>query len=430
MTVLGQLLIKSGLVTSRQVEAALRRQEQLGGRLGTCLLELGAITERQLDAALAKQLGLPAAQVEDLRDIPEEIHSLLPANLAISCEAVPFRVRDDQVDIAILEIKNRGLHDELAFVIGKWIHVHIANEVRIFEALRRYYGKDCTLRYRTLLERLDHDRAATADSSNAELEELWSTPFPDLETEPDESQRGPKLVYPPAPVTRRSIELTVQERQSLKEEEETEPRPTAETPATPRPAAGTAPPQPRAEAAPPSEPSEPPEPPKPPEPVGAKVEHHPSSPWPAENAQQIGEMLLDKLSDHFTRVALFRVQRDAVAGWIGRGAGLEANRLLGYRAGLQEASVFTSLVGGGHLFVGRLSSSPDHQLLIEAIGGDPETECLLSVVSVEGRGVVIAFGDRGAEGLEALDFGAVHRLTARAGDAMRELILRKKRKQA
>ena len=420
MTVLGQLLIKSGLVTSRQVEAALRRQEQLGGRLGTCLLELGAITERQLDAALAKQLGLPAAQVEDLRDIPEEIHSLLPANLAISCEAVPFRVRDDQVDIAILEIKNRGLHDELAFVIGKWIHVHIANEVRIFEALRRYYGKDCTLRYRTLLERLDRDQAA-AEASGGEGEEIWNRPFPDLEADEEEEGsaagggRGPKLVYPPAPVTRRSIELTTEERDALKRGAEATPEePEAIASARVEPP----PPEPA-----PAEPA--------PEPVGgATVEQHPSAPWPADNVQQIGELLLEKMAGHFTRVALFRVQRDSVAGWVGSGAGLDPNRLLGFRAHLEQGSVFSSLIGGGHLFVGRLASTPAHDELLQAVGGDAGTECLLSVVSVEDRPVVIAFGDRGTEGLDLLDFGAVHRLTSRAGDAMRDLILRKKRKQA
>lgn len=412
MTVLGQLLIKSGLVTSRQVEAALRRQEQLGGRLGTCLLELGSITERQLDAALAKQLGLPAAQVEDLREIPEEIHSLLPANLAISCEAVPFRVRDDQVDIAILEIKNRGLHDELAFVIGKWIHVHIANEVRIMEALQRYYGKDCTLRYRTLLERLDRDRAAGRDArfGAGELEDI---PFPDLDTLAEDDQDGPKLVYPPGPVTRRSIEVSAEQRNALRRG----------SPTATREGATPVPPEPRVEPV-----SEPPAAPA--ATTGATVEPHPSAPWPAENAQQIGEMLLERLGRHFSRVALFRVERAGVQGWMGLGEGLDGDRLQHYRAGLDQASVFNSLIDGGHLFVGRLRRNPAHDELLVAIQGDAETECLLSVVSVEGRPVVIAFGDRGLDGLDTLDFGAVQQLTSRAGDAMRDLILRNKRKQA
>lgn len=411
MTVLGQLLIKSGLVTSRQVEAALRRQEQLGGRLGTCLLELGAITERQLDAALAKQLGLPGAQVQDLRTVEEEVHSLLPANLAISCEAVPFRVRDDQVDIAILEIKNRGLHDELAFVIGKWIHVHIANEVRIHEALERYYGKGCTLRYQTLIERLDNEReAASEELPQGEESPLPEIPFPDLETEEAETDRGPKLVYPPTPITRRSIELSPEERQSLKEEVEaaaTEPAPTPPAAPVPR-------------ATPPAAPS----------PGPAKVEPHPSSPWPAESAEQIGRLILDKLERHFERVVLFRVQRDRVRGWIGFGPELNADSLQDYETTLDRPSVLSSLVQGGNLFVGRIERSLAHSELLAAIGARPDRECLLSVVSVGSRVVAIVFGDRGAEGMDTLDFATVQQVTQRAGAAMRDLLVRKKRKQA
>ncbi len=434
MTVLGQLLIKSGLVTSRQVEAALRRQEQLGGRLGTCLLELGAITERQLDAALAKQLGLPAAKVEDLQEIPEEIHSLLPANLAISCEAVPFRVRDDQVDIAILEIKNRGLHDELAFVIGKWIHVHIANEVRILEALQRYYGKDCTLRYRTLIERLDRDRATAGEASFAAgASDLRQVPFPDLETTTSEGSGGKKLIYPPAPLSRRSIELTPEERAALKRRQVTTVAQTEVARSRLEAAADLfpeAPPEPVPVPEPEPVSAAPPEPETAAAATGATVEQHPSAPWPAENVHQIGRMLLEKLGRHFSRVALFRVQRDAVQGWMGLGEGLDGDRLEHYRAGLDQASVFNSLIDGGHLFVGRLSRNPAHDELMVAIQGDPDTECLLSVVSVEGRPVVIAFGDRGRDGLDTLDFGAVNQLNTRAGDAMRDLILRMKRKQA
>lgn len=400
MTVLGQLLIKSGLVTSRQVEAALRRQEQLGGRLGTCLLELGAISEWQLDAALAKQLGLPAAQVEDLRRVSDDIHSLLPANLAISCEAVPFRVRDDQVDVAILEIKNRGLHDELAFVIGKWIHVHIANEVRIFEALQRFYGRDCTLRYRTLIERLDRDRAASeAAPAGSEADDLFDIPSPDLEGQQAEDQRGPQLVYPPAPVTRRSIELTIEERQSLKKDRQPEPVPEV----------------PKADS-PPVAP--------------ATVEQHPSAPWPAESAEQIGRLLLSKLEKHFSKAVLFRIQRDRVKGWIGFGDGLGADRLQNYETALDQASVLSSLVQGGNLFVGRLAHNALHTEMFEALRTPEETECLLAVVTVSGRVVAIVFGERGRDGLDTLDFAAVQQLTQRAGGAMHDLLLQKKRKQA
>src|SRR6059058_2457579 len=78
---LGQLLVTRGWITVQQLTRALKNQNVVGGRLGTCLLEMDALTEDLLLKGLAEQLGVPAARVEDLRGIPEEVQELLPAKL-------------------------------------------------------------------------------------------------------------------------------------------------------------------------------------------------------------------------------------------------------------------------------------------------------------------------------------------------------------
>jgi hypothetical protein len=65
---LGELLLARGLVTASNVEAALARQEKLGGRIGENLIAMGVITKRTLDAALREQYELAKAilAAEDL----------------------------------------------------------------------------------------------------------------------------------------------------------------------------------------------------------------------------------------------------------------------------------------------------------------------------------------------------------------------------
>ncbi|HEV7515265.1 MAG TPA: hypothetical protein VGR07_03095, partial [Thermoanaerobaculia bacterium] len=131
---LGQLLVARGWITVQQLTRALKNQNVVGGRLGTCLLEMDALTEDLLQKGLAEQLGVPAARVEDLRGIPEEVQGLLPVKLARRCRAIPFRAMGGRLDVAMLDARNLASQDEIAFATGKRVRVHIGNEIRIFEA--------------------------------------------------------------------------------------------------------------------------------------------------------------------------------------------------------------------------------------------------------------------------------------------------------
>jgi hypothetical protein len=65
---LGDLLVAQGLATSADIELALRRQEDFGGRIGENLIAMGIITRKALDAALQMQYQLASALIaaEDL----------------------------------------------------------------------------------------------------------------------------------------------------------------------------------------------------------------------------------------------------------------------------------------------------------------------------------------------------------------------------
>ena len=192
---LGQILVARGWITVQQLTRALKNQNVVGGRLGTCLLEMDALSEELLAKGLSEQLGVPAATVDDLHGIPEEVRDLLHAKLARRCRAVPFRALGGRLDVAMLDARNLACQDEIAFATGKRVKVHVGMEIRIFEALEKYYDEECPSRFTHLIDRLNrarymwererHEAATAAEPAQV----LDAGPF----------APPPKLVPPPLP---------------------------------------------------------------------------------------------------------------------------------------------------------------------------------------------------------------------------------------
>src|SRR5947199_6451566 len=202
MAKLGQLLVARGWITVQQLTRALKNQNVAGGRLGTCLLEMDALSEELLLKGLSEQLGVPAADADELRGVPDEVLALVPEKLARRCRAVPFRVEGGRLDLALMDPRNLSAQDEIAFASGKRVKVFVAEEVRILEALERYYGEECPSRFGLVLDRLNRARflwdkpAAVPSEPAGELLPSVDNPFP-----PRDSPLAPppKIFLPPAP---------------------------------------------------------------------------------------------------------------------------------------------------------------------------------------------------------------------------------------
>ena len=62
---MGELLIKSGVITEDQLKRALKLQEQSGLMLGEALIKAGFTTEEAITMAISKQIGVPYASREN-----------------------------------------------------------------------------------------------------------------------------------------------------------------------------------------------------------------------------------------------------------------------------------------------------------------------------------------------------------------------------
>jgi hypothetical protein len=179
---LGDLLEARGRLTRDVLFRALRHQRAHGGRIGTCLLEVGEISEDDLLHVLSDQAKVPFAEPDDLRNVPEEVRRLVPDKVVRSRSAVPFRASGSQLSVAMLDPQDLLALDELAFVSGRRIRPHIATEMRIQEALGRYYGVEIPGRFVKLLDRINRERYLWARESEATpaADERSSPPLPDL----------------------------------------------------------------------------------------------------------------------------------------------------------------------------------------------------------------------------------------------------------
>lgn len=422
MARLGQLLLARGWITQDQLQRALRNQRLVGGRLGTCLLEAGSLAEDLLVRALAEQHRRPACGLDDLRRIPDPVVALLAPRLAIRYQAVPFQALGGRVDVAVLDVRNLALQDELAFVLGKPINVFIAPEVRILEALAAHWGAPLSNRYARLLERLNQSAppqlageaaaifgdVALAPGTLGELRFLTPSDAAPPPAAPALAESAP---LPEAPRATPVAEPDVDGLLDLPLHPATLPAGAARGPTAGRP-------EPEAGAPPEVPPGEAP----------ANVQALRAVLAAATSLEGVARSAVGFLQHRFTRVLLFRVRRERVEGWLGAGTDVDAERLAALRIGLDQPSVFLNLNHGGRFFLGRLSPMPAHRALTRCWHADLPAQSFLLPVRIGDRLVAVAYADRGEELASTVDLAEIMDAAAEITAAFERCVVRAKRR--
>lgn len=400
-TELGAVLFSHGWVTQEQIHRSIQHQRTFGGRIGTCLLEIDGPSEERVLRALSEQLGYPATSCEDLQSIPDNIIQLLPPDVAVRCSAIPFSASGSRVDVALLDVGDLALEDELAFTMGRRLRPYIATEIRILEALHRYYDARLPRRFQMLIDRLNGDE--TANSAPKDLPPSSSPgnvdsprPQPRAVEGNANPRRSAKITYAPRQFERRSIQLSEGEREALE-------------------ASRTRPSQEHASESPPAGPK-------------SFEDQFVNRLSHAETASQIGEFLIEALAEIFDRSMLFRVSsaREEITGWMSRGEDVDVEWFRHYSVGLHQATVFRRFTGSPNLFAGRLDATPAHQALARCWGGSLSHECLLLPINVRRRLTCVICADNGGRGLSGVDFDLLQRIATKTALAFERCILRRK----
>lgn len=138
---LGEILVKSGMLTPGELESALSSQALHGERLGSCLLESGALSADQISRALAAQMGVPPALEADFVRSDPELRRRLSSHQAAKFKAIPLFVTGNRrIAVAMANPSDQSIVEELSFILGSSVEPMVTAENVIFEQLERLYN--------------------------------------------------------------------------------------------------------------------------------------------------------------------------------------------------------------------------------------------------------------------------------------------------
>ena len=136
---LGQLLIDKNLITTKQLDEALKEQKKSGGFLGNVLIKFGYISQDKLFPVLAEQLGVEYVNLK-ARDISPGVIEKVPAKFASHYKLIPLEIKDGVLTIAVTNPLDIHIIDDVKLLLGYDVKPVLAGEDEIVEAIRRYYG--------------------------------------------------------------------------------------------------------------------------------------------------------------------------------------------------------------------------------------------------------------------------------------------------
>ena len=141
---LGELLVRAGLITARQLDEALAEQRRVGKRLGSLLVELGLVSETQVTQILSQQLSVPWVSLHHI-DFSRELLELVPIDLVERFCLVPIYVRrvrglGDALYVAMDDPTNTQALAEVAERSGLHVRAMIAPPSDVRAAIHAYYG--------------------------------------------------------------------------------------------------------------------------------------------------------------------------------------------------------------------------------------------------------------------------------------------------
>lgn len=136
---LGQILMERGVITTHQLEQALKMQDQKGGFIGELLIDLGHISERDYVAAVVVQCQIPYIAI-DRYDISEEVLRALPAGFARRHHLIPLDYANQILNVVMADPLDLDVKNEMRRLTGCRIVPFIATRREIDRALQRWYG--------------------------------------------------------------------------------------------------------------------------------------------------------------------------------------------------------------------------------------------------------------------------------------------------
>ena len=160
---IGEMLIKSGIISQEQLQEALKLQKTQGGRLGFNLVKLGFVKEEDITSLLSEQYGVPAIHLEHF-DIEEDVIKLIPPDLAQKHLLIPIERTGSTLTVAMVDPSNMAAIDQIRFMTSYNVEPVVASEASIRAGIEKYYGGSRDMQLKDVMDEIEKVE------ENAELE--------------------------------------------------------------------------------------------------------------------------------------------------------------------------------------------------------------------------------------------------------------------
>jgi type IV pilus assembly protein PilB len=140
---LGELIVRAGLLSSVQLDAALASARSSGRRLGEVLVEDELVDERGLAQVVARQEGLEFIDLGK-HDLEHEAVDLLSESSARRYLALPYKLEGSAVCVVIADPSDDAALDAVLEEVDRPVRFVVATRTEVESALREAFGEPYT----------------------------------------------------------------------------------------------------------------------------------------------------------------------------------------------------------------------------------------------------------------------------------------------
>ncbi len=366
---LGEILLDRGAIAIAELHTGLEACHYRGGRLGTQLLKFGFVDEHALLEALSEQLGVPPVTTTVLRRAPDPLRRLIPLNVALRLQAIVFDRKDGILSVAMTAPRNPAAIEEVISYAGLDIKPHVATEIGIMSALRE-------MKIEEEIQKAPEPSAGFNGGGEAdEWQKLWTPP----------ALEALDLLHPRTVPARDEIPMAATFPGLA-------PVPSSAPGGAMSPLNDTA--------------------------FSALLRE-------ARHRDEVGELLLRRVSEVLGRCYLLAVHSGKTVGWLARGRGVVLDDIQSFSAESDEPSALDTIAGGDS-FCGKLPDGVINQLLIEMLGDPAPGEVAVIPIAIKGRVVAYVVGDAPGSAVTRAQREDLASAAKKAGVALEILVMKNK----
>ena len=138
---LGDILVETNVISETQLQLGVDHHRRTGLRLGDALLQLGFVNEEMLKLALCTQLDVAFVDL-DRFSIDRGLASLLPKAFAQQHRILPVARVDDELTVGLADPTDGWIAENIEAMTGCHVRLIMSTDAAFQRAFARVYGED------------------------------------------------------------------------------------------------------------------------------------------------------------------------------------------------------------------------------------------------------------------------------------------------